>query len=140
MVRRARLLLAGVLFAASSLPLGLMIVWPLAWGSITGRAAVDLGALALLCGMTGWMVMPSRKPPMVRLLENYQRQADAPAPSGRLSKARRERLDLEVAWLLPAYTPPHELPEQRVLEKRGPWWQWWDDRGQDGGELGDRDW
>lgn len=131
MVRRARYAVAGVLFAAATLPVGVMIVWVLAWGRIAEQAAVDLGLVALLCGMAGWIVLPARRDPLARLVDGYVRQVDEP---GRLVRARNERLDLEASWDLPAYLPPHELPV------KAPWWGWWDTRFPDGGEPSDRDW
>ncbi len=134
-MRRVRYALAGVLFALAALPVGVMVVWVLAVGRLAPDAAFDLGLVALLCGVAGWSVLPRRREPLARLLDEYQRREQAGPPSGRVVSARQERLGLEVAWHLPAYTPPHEL-EERIPRRR----RWWSDRGVEGGEVGDRDW
>lgn len=111
-----RNVVAGVLFALACLPAGVMVVWWLVVGRMASQAVTDLGAVALLLGVAGWVVLPRGRPPA--------RAVSPPAGPGAVDEARAEAWGelerIQASWQLPAYVRP----------RPGEWL----------GEVGDRDW
>lgn len=119
-VRLVRSVVAVVLFAAATIPAGLVVVWLLAWGGIAPAAAGELGMWSLASGVLGWVILPRRRRPV---LAGHLTGPGGPLP---------HRDDpLEQLWRMPARTPSHERGIRIVLPES-----------ELGGDLdvGDRDW
>jgi hypothetical protein len=122
-VRTVRAVAGTVLFAAACLPACVILVWVLLMGRVAPAAVTELGAMALVFGVAGWVVMPSRRRVTPVLAAELCPCATDPT-------AACTPPDLEGLWRLPAVTPPHEVRVRRS----SPWFD------PDGGEIGDRDW